>query len=206
MTGRPWSPEDEAVLCSCYGSWLNKTLAEIFNRPAKAIGLKARKMGLKKSPELRPGQFQAGHETWNRGAKGSTGNHPNCRRTQFKRGARTGAALHNYRPIGSELIDKDGNVLRKVSETGARRNDWRPVHVLVWEQTNGPVPAGFIVVFRPSMKTADASAITADRLELITRAENMRRNSYLTRYPKDVADLIRMRGVLNRKINNRSKA
>jgi hypothetical protein len=205
MTGFAWSREDEAALRGCYAHWLNTTLAEIFGRPAKAIGLKARKMGLKKSPDLQAGQFARGHSTWNKGAKGSTGNHPNCRRTQFKPGQLSGTARHNYRPIDSELLDKDGNVLRKVSQTGVRHRDWRPVHVLVWEAAHGPVPAGHIVVFRLGMKTANVGAITAARLEVITRAENMRRNSYLTRYPKPVADLIRMRGVLNRKINNRSK-
>lgn len=65
---------------------------------------------------------------------------------------------------------------------------------------NGPLPAGYIVVFADRNNRNFAPS----NLEAVTRAENMRRNSYLTRYPKDVADLIRMRGVLNRKINNRS--
>lgn len=151
------------------------------------------------------GQFEPGHATWNKGIKGSTGNHPNCRKAWFQPGTVSGAAAQHRRPIGTEKIDKDGNLVRKVSETGQRRRDWRAVHALVWEAAHGPVPAGHIVVFRPGMKTTDASAITTDRLELITRAENMRRNSYLTNYPKEVADVIRLRGVLNRKINNRSK-
>jgi len=49
------------------------------------------------------------------------------------------------------------------------------------------------------------SEITLDRVECISLAENMRRNSYLTRYPKEVADLIRLRGALNRKINTRER-
>jgi hypothetical protein len=48
--------------------------------------------------------------------------------------------------------------------------------------------------------------ITLGRLELISRAENMRRNSYHTRYPKEVAQLIQLRGALNRQINKRLKA
>jgi hypothetical protein len=61
------------------------------------------------------------------------------------------------------------------------------------------------VVFHAGKRTNVGSLITIDRVELITRSENMRRNSYLTRYPKEVADVIRLRGALNRKINNRSK-
>jgi len=33
----------------------------------------------------------------------------------------------------------------------------------------------------------------------------MRRNSYHTRYPKEVAQLIQLKGALNRKINRRSR-
>lgn len=196
VSRRPWSNEDEAVLRGCYAHWLNTTLAGIFDRPAKAIGLKARKMGLKKSPELKAGQFQPGQVTWNAGRKGW---HAGGRaaQTQFKRGQMP----HNHKPVGHERVTKDGYLERKIAEP----KTFSAVHVLVWEQVNGPLPAGHIVVFRPGMKTTDASAINAERLELITRAENMRRNSYLTRYPKEVADVIRLRGALNRKINNRSK-
>ena len=198
MTGSPWSAEDEAMLRGCYPHWLNTTLAEIFDRPAKAIGLKARKMGLKKSPELlqEAGRFERGHATWNAGRKGwkAGGRAP---QTQFKRGHMP----HNHRPVGHERVTKDGYLERKIAEP----KTFRAVHVLVWEAAHGPVPAGHIAVFRPGMKTTKADLVTLDRLELITRAENMRRNSYLTRYPKEVADVIRLRGALNRKINNRSK-
>ena len=197
-----WSGDAESELRAIYPRHPNNVLAKHFRRSAKAIGLKARKMGLRKTPEcLAGGQFKPGHATWNKNKSGSTGLHPNCRRTQFKPGSRTGAASRNLRPIGAELTDKDGNVIRKVSDTGNRRKDWRPVHVLAWEEVNGPLPAGYIVVFADRNNRNFAPS----NLEAVTRAENMRRNSYLTRYPKDVADLIRMRGVLNRKINNRSK-
>jgi len=198
-----WTLCDERRLCDVYPHHPNRALIKLFGRSAKAIGIKAHKMRLSKSAEcLKLARFASGHATWNKGKPGSTGKHPNCRPTQFKAGERTGAAHRNYRPIGAELIDKDGNVIRKVSDTGNRRKDWRPVHVLAWEAVNGPLPAGHIVVFTDRNNRNFAPS----NLEAITRAENMRRNSYLTRYPKDVADLIRMRGVLNRKINHRSKA
>lgn len=200
---KPWDHPDEVLLQTVYPHHPNHVLAPYFRRSAKAIGLKAHKMGLQKTPEcLALCRFARGHATWNKGVPGSTGNHPNTRRTQFKRGALAGRARYNYRPIGSELTDKDGALVRKVSETGNRRVDWRPVHVLVWESMHGPVPTGSIVIFADRNRRN----FEPSNLELVTRAENMRRNSYLTNYPKDVADLIRMRGVLNRKINTRSKA
>lgn len=117
----------------------------------------------------------------------------------------SGAAQHNYVPIGTERI-KDGVLARKVTDDPsmypARR--WVPVHRMVWEAKHGPVPAGHVVRFLPGMKTLVASEITENKLELVTLAENMRRNT-LHRYPKDVVQLIQLRGALNRKINRRSK-
>ena len=47
--------------------------------------------------------------------------------------------------------------------------------------------------------------ITADRVECISLAENMRRNSYHN-YPKPIAELIQLRGALMRKINRAERA
>lgn len=51
------------------------------------------------------------------------------------------------------------------------------------------------------MRTAVLDEITLDRVECISLAENMRRNSYHN-YPKEIALAIQLRGVLNRKINH----
>lgn len=127
--------------------------------------------------------------------------------TQFKVGERRGAALHNYVPIGSLRLSTEGYLQRKVTDDPAlfpaRR--WVSVHRLVWEAAHGPVPQGHTVVFLPGRRTTDLAAITFDSLELISRAELMRRNSYHTRYPKEVAQLIQLKGALNRKINRRSR-
>jgi hypothetical protein len=207
MSRKAWSHEDEAALRGCYAHWLNTTLAEIFDRPAKAIGLKARKMGLRKAIDLKPGQFAQGQAPWNAGRKGWQAG-GRARDTQFKKGCMAGAAQHNYVPIGSERISKDGYVERKVTDDPsmypARR--WVGVHRLVWESVHGQVPAGHVVVFREGKRTKVAAEITPESLELVSRAELMRRNSYHNNYPKDVALLIQLKGALNRKINNRSKS
>lgn len=58
--------------------------------------------------------------------------------------------------------------------------------------------------FKPGMHTVVYGEITVDRLECITKGENMRRNT-LHRYPKEIADVIRARAVLNRRINHVEK-
>lgn len=200
MGATAWDHPDEVWLREVYPHHANTELAPYFRRSVDAICQKANKMGLRKAADFPRVQFKPGHATWNKGRPGSTGTHPNCRATQFKKGARLGAASRNYRPIGSELTEKDGTVLRKVSETGQRRTDWRPVHVLAWEAVNGPLPAGHVVAFIDHNNRNFAPS----NLEAITRAELMRRNSRHTRYPPELNALMQLRGVLNRKINHRS--
>ena len=54
------------------------------------------------------------------------------------------------------------------------------------------------------MHTTEPDQITADRVECITRAENMRRNTY-HRYGPEVAKLVQLRGAINRQIRKREK-
>ncbi|BBI51055.1 hypothetical protein HORIV_34760 [Vreelandella olivaria] len=56
------------------------------------------------------------------------------------------------------------------------------------------------MIFRDGDKRNFAPA----NLELISRAELMRRNSYLN-LPEPLPQIVQLRGALNRKINSRSK-
>ena len=84
----------------------------------------------------------------------------------------------------------------------ARR--WVAVHRLVWEAAHGPVPDGHVVVFLPGKRTAELDGITLDVVELVTRRELMRRNS-VHQMPKELVELVRLRGVLTRQINTKAK-
>ena len=206
MTRHRWTPDWDANLRQLYPDMVTREVAEVMGLPISAVKNRAQRLGLKKSEafhQLKPGVFRPGHDTWNRGKKGVTGVQEACRRTQFKGGIR-GQAAYNYRRIGSLRIAY-GVLQRKVADDpglkGCRK--WQPVHRLLWEAANGPVPEGHVVVFKPGLHTTVEHEITLDRIECITRAENMRRNSYHTRLPPEVAQLVQLRGALNRKINNR---
>ena len=55
------------------------------------------------------------------------------------------------------------------------------------------------------MKTFDASQITLDKLEIVTLAENMRRNT-VHNLPAPLPELILLRAKLTTKINRRTRA
>ncbi|KRG69249.1 hypothetical protein ABB29_12170 [Pseudoxanthomonas dokdonensis] len=220
-SSRSWTSDQIESLKINFADWPTYLVAFVCGHSYSATAAKAAQLGLKKSAEFLQGpssgrldgkrgsacRFQKGHGTWNKGTKGVTGTHPNCRRTQFRKGDRRGAASRNYVPIGTTRITRDGMLERKITDDPeiypARR--WVAVSRLVWEAQYGVIPSGHAVVFKKGMATTDEACITTDALELVSRAELMRRNSYHTRYPKEVGRLIQLKGALNRKINARSK-
>ena len=115
----------------------------------------------------RTGRIEPGATPWNKGKKGYMG--PN--KTSFRKGNRP----HNTRYLGHERISKDGYAEISVAErnphTGFHRR-YRLKHVYIWEQANGPVPAGHAVVF----KNGDKTDIRLDNLMLLSRAELLTAN------------------------------
>ena len=207
-----WTPAEVAILIGLYPDTLAEDIAARLGISVRRIYQKAKHLGLKKSVAFKQSQasgkmrtgnnrggatrFKPGQKPWNTGMKGyvAGGRSPEF---HFKPGHRGGRALKNYKPIGAERISKDGYLERKINEGMPFQRRWRAVHLIEWEAIHGPLPKGHALVFR----NGDKTDIRLDNLELVTRAELMRRNSYHTNYPKEVGELIQLRGALVRKIN-----
>lgn len=203
---RYWTHDEEAALAAMYPIAPMPELIARFKREDKAIYSKAKSMGLKRSAEylasehacrLRKGdnvgaehRFKPGNVAWNKGMKGLQ---IGGQATRFPKGHKP----HTWVPIGTEQV-RDGYLWRKVTDNGGRF-DWKQVHVMLWEQHHGPLPKGLILVFRDRNK----QNIQLDNLELITRAENCRRNS-IHRYPPEVKELIRLQKKLEREIRKKA--
>lgn len=209
-----WPDADVQLLRALYPNQKSEDVAAALGKTTAQVYSKAAALGLKKSADylagphacrLRRGdnvgagfRFQAGVQPWNKGKNFVAGGR--SAETRFA----PGAMPHNTQPIGSYRLTKDGTLQRKISEDkGNNSKRWRGVHELVWVEVNGPVPLKHIVVFKPGQRTAELEEITIDRVECITLAENMNRN---TRHnmPKELSDLIQLRGALNRQINKRA--
>lgn len=215
MKRRPWLTYELEYLCNRYSKTETAIVARVLDRSEKSVYLKAIELGLTKDHGFvveqcrqrmtnphhpaRRSQFKPGIVPWNTGQKYQPGGR--SAETRFKPGNKP----HTWVPIGSERINSDGGLERKVADTGHVRTDWRPVAVLVWEAAHGPVPTGHVVIFKPGCKTAEASRITPDVLECLSRGELMRRNSYHSKYPRELARLVQLRGALSRQINKRAK-
>lgn len=201
--GRPWSDDELAAFRVLYPNTHNLELAALFGRSEPAISNAAVKHRLRKSPEYKAAhstKFTRGLVTWNTGMRYQAGGR--ARETQFKPGQKP----WTWMPVGSLRVNKDGHLQRKISDDpGGPHKRWRTVAELVWVEHNGPLPRGHIVVFKEGQFTDQLEQITIDRVECITRAELMRRNSVWTRLPRDVARLVQLRGALNRQINRISR-
>jgi hypothetical protein len=213
MTRRRWTAEEEATLRDLYADTPTADIAQRLSRTERQVYCKAGVLGLRKSAaylagphacRLRRGddagkqhRFRPGMTPWNAGKKGWTAGGRSAE-TRFKPGARLGRAAQLWQPIGSERMTKDGYRERKVTDTGVTRVDYVGLHRLLWEEHHGPVPAGHIVVF----SNGDKTDIRIDNLECISRIENMRRNS-VHRLPKELVEVVQLKGALQRQINRR---
>lgn len=112
----------------------------------------------------RTGQFEKGITPWNKGTHFKAGGR--SAETRFKKGSRP----QTWVPIGSEAYGKDGYLKRKVRDDappGMSRKNWKFVHVILWEEHHGPVPAKHVVIFR----NGDKTDICIENLALVSRQE-----------------------------------
>lgn len=208
-----WTPEQEQALRDRYPHERTEDIACDIGAPLAKCYAKASWMGLKKTPEYLASpdakklngtigaahRFLKGHVPANKGKKGIS--YPGMEATQFKPGIQP----HNTHEVGAYRITRYGALQRKIGTAkGSNSQRWRGVHELVWIEANGPMPPKHICVFKPGMQTAELEQITADKVECISLAENMRRNT-LHRYPKQIVQAIQLTGAINRKINRMEK-
>lgn len=200
---KPWTDADLEMLARDYPTTETQVLADRLGRPIRSLYAKARELKVYKTKAYMTGQlgrvrdighrFEVGNRPHNAGVKGwNPGG--NFKKTQFKKGSRP----HNYKPVGTERVSMYDLVQRKVADTGDPKQDWIPVHILLWNEHYGEVLKDHLVVFSNGNKRD----FRIENLEMISRVENMRRNS-IQNYPEDIRKAIRLVGRLKRKINEK---
>ena len=210
MQKRKWTQQEEETLIRLYedpkvfskdiAKMLGRTLQQVYNK-AMAMGLKAPierlrmagKIGMQ-HPRSIATRFHKGQIPQNKGKKVSPEVYEKMSHTMFKKGH----ISENKREVGAERVNVYGYIEIKVAEP----NVWRLKHRIVWEQHNGVIPAGYNVQFK-NHNTQDCSI---ENLYLISKAEQMRNeNSLIAKYPKELQDVIRLKGVVNRQIHKHQK-
>lgn len=206
---RAWTKKELVTLRARYPSEPTANIARDMARSVTSLYSMAYKLGLAKSAEYlaSPGahrldgttgaakRFRKGHRPWNKGTHFRAPGRSAA--TRFKKGNKP----QTWVPIGSErLTTADQYLVRKVSDTGCQRVDWVPVHKLLWIEHHGPIPKNHIISFRDG----DRRNIAIENLECLSRRENMLRNT-IHNYPKELADTMRLKGIVTRAINQRTR-
>jgi hypothetical protein len=222
MNGRLWSQQELALLTDLYPSRRTVDIAGLLKRDLRGVYRKAFILGLTKtqefidSPEsgrlkkgqMRPGmektQFKKGGVPHNKGLRRPGWSAGRMKETQFRKGNRTGKAAHNWVPVGTIRPDGEGYLRIKVREAvhGVEASGfgntkvWPLYNRYLWELHNGPIPPKHIVAF----KDRNRANCVIGNLELVSMAENARRNRMWTRLPRELAEVIQLSGVLKRQM------
>lgn len=205
VSRRFWSQHEREVMVKMFADNYTVTVSQILNRSYGCVCNKANLMGLKKSDSFmkmeleRQGQrlrvvgiksrFSKGHEPENKGKPMHSHVYAKCKATMIKKGHEP----HNTKYDGHKRISKDGYIEIRVT-----KGKYVFEHRHIWEQVNGKVPKGFILVF----KDRNPKNITLENIELISWEENMKRNT-INRFPSELKSTIRLVNKLKRTIHEK---
>lgn len=205
MNRQPWTPEEDMILRELYPqeSVFAKQIAAATGHTISSVYRRASILGIRKPESFRSvagkigtqherakaNRFTKGMIPRNKGKKMSSDVYERCKGTMFKKGQKP----VNFKPVGSERVNVDGYVEIKV----ANPRTWKLKHRVIWEEANGPIPPGYNVQF----KNRNALDVRLENLYLISKADQMKNeNSLVARYPKDLQEVIRLRGSIKRQI------
>jgi len=207
MKGRQWTKEENDMMHAFYPDNTMETMKAMLGRSESSIYGHADLLGISKSKEyldspkacrLRRGdnigkayRFPKGHVPVNKGVKGI--NYEGMKPTQFKKGTKP----PNHRPVGFIRLSRDGYYEMKMAEG---MQQFKLLHRVIWERCNGAIPKGQICIFIDG----NTRNLEVTNLALLTKMQNMKRNS-LHSLPKELAELIQLRGALNRQLNKRNQ-
>ena len=191
----PWTAADDATVRALFCDTNTREIAQQIGRSLFAVKARAQHLGLIKSAGYQPaGRFMPGHTPWHAGKKRPW-------KTPPTQAFKAGDTSHNTLPLGTYRISTAGYLRQKISETGDQRRDWQPVHRLVWAAAHGPIQASHVVRFKQGRFSNTPEHITPDRLECLPRGEHSRENFHWHKYPREVSELIHLRGNLTKKLN-----
>lgn len=207
-----WSDMDIIRLIVYYPDMSNPSLAKKLGKSISSIHCQGPLLGLRKSAKyLRsiPGKkffeagknnrFQKGQVSHNKGKSWdefmSKAAQKNALKTTFKKGNKP----HNTK-TDHHISVRTGQDGWNYKYIRIAENLWEPLHVYNYKKKFGNIPKGKIIAFK-NRHLPDREK--ASNLELITRAQNMSRNSIM-RYPEDLQKTIRVLGKLKRTIKKKT--
>ncbi len=217
-TRRNWTEAEREIIRTEFSDMTSDTLAAKLNRTVASVNQQAALMGVKKSAAHLSSdlggrfskcqvlgyehRFKKGQPAINKGKKQPDYMTPEAiertKKTRFQKGSDNGKQL----PIGTITILNGKNGKVKVIILGNGKRAYLNRHT--WAQANGEIPKGMIIVH----KDKDPMNCDLENLEMISKAENMRRNSMINMPPelKETAYmLITLKSTITRQTKKRKR-
>ena len=171
-----WTPDMIKKMIKLFPSTLNCEIAQKLGLSESAVEAKAFKLGLRKTDEFRfflasKTMFRRGQVPVNKGKKMPSEVYRRCKASMFKKGN----LPHNTKHDGALAIRWRGSRPCEKPHWYIRLSlgKWQELQRFNWEQHNGPIPKGMCLW----CLDGDTLNIHPSNWELITMAENIRRNS-----------------------------
>jgi hypothetical protein len=210
-TRKFWTDRDLWRLIALYPDSTGPELERRLGRTKEAIYGMSQKLGLEKSAEHlssiphrtgmisagAPFRYPRGHIPANKGLRRPGYAPGRMRETMFKKGHFPANRDPDFYVPGALRVNTDGYIDMRTS-FGKGGTGWTPLHRVLWEDAHGPVPRGFAVTF----KDGDALNVELQNLQLISRAELMKRNS-IHNLPHALKSTINVLGQLKRRIREK---
>jgi hypothetical protein len=96
---------------------------------------------------------------------------------------------HNYLPVGSERITKDGYAEIKIRNP----RTWKAKHIIIWEKAHGKVPKGNAIIFadgnRLNLKLKNLLMVSRAELAVMNHLGLISTNAEITKVGKTIADI-----------------
>lgn len=212
-----WTQEEVEILRDMYATHLASEVSKRLGRSVGSIYGMVEKLGIRKGADWKNHpknkSFKKGHtggwRTWyEKGMvshnKGKKWDEYTSKEAQEK--MRKSTFTKGHTPANSA---KDGDIRQRYHKKDKRTYmyiriapmKWEPLHRHNWVMANGPIPKSHKVMF----KDRNTLNCDLDNLELISIADNMKRNSIHALYPEDIKQTILKLGHLKRIINGKKQ-
>lgn len=200
-----FTQKEDAYIRQHYQTTSMKGIARVLGRSNGGVRLRMERMGLYLSDaEIEKRQqnsrFKKGHSTFNKGKKWDDYMPPlSVEKIKnagylYEKGHKPHNTYMNHFIVKQRFHKKDGyarNYL-KIND-----GNWVLLRRYIWEQRNGPVPAGHVIATKDGNPLND----TIENLELVSRKEWVLRHS-IHRYPEEMKTTFKILGKINKKIKN----
>ncbi len=150
-----WTPEEDEILQRLFPTHSNKQIGDLIGRAKDAVSKRAMLLGITKPRGTRRighySKWSSEQVTALKSMYAQKMDHADIAtelgRTlvsvQQKLFSLRLISKERFAPIGFERVNSSGLLLRKISNSGTKSQNWKRVDVIEWEAAFGPIPEGY---------------------------------------------------------------